>query len=235
MNIFLKEKIVWLSPEKCATSITKKIFERYNFFTKNIFDRSLIPFQDSLQSYSNQIDDEFSDFTKIVNIRNPYDRVFSYFNNYYLFRPLTKKTENPEKLFNDWILNSFCHHGIKVFLSERYNQKHSFFTKWTFNDDTKFDYVIKTENLFHDIINLPFIKKDLDFNTQKIKLLLNDNPYINRRYHHFNQLYNYKSAKLVYHYFKPVFYKFNYDPFSFTTKELSDQEKVNFIHGSLDL
>ena len=42
---------------------------------------------------------------------------------------------------------------------------------------------------------------------------------------------SYENASKIYKVFKKHFDNFNYDPFSFTDKELSLKDKVNFIHN----
>jgi hypothetical protein len=38
-------------------------------------------------------------------------------------------------------------------------------------------------------------------------------------------------AKKIFYFFQDYFNKFGFDPFTFTTEELTKQEKVNFIHS----
>lgn len=89
------------------------------------------------------------------------------------------------------------------------------------------------ENLKEDILKLPFISKE-DKEIQRIEDLLRDNSFINERYHSFQDAFDVKSAKLIYEFFKPCFYKFDYDPFSFTRESLTDQDKISFIHNTFD-
>lgn len=97
---FTRNKIVWLSPERTGTSITKKIFESYNFFSitkKN--DYKLVDLRKTNQSYDNQVLNDYADFLKITNIRNPYDRVFACYQKFYLEKPILKNnTEFKDKI-----------------------------------------------------------------------------------------------------------------------------------------
>ena len=43
-------------------------------------------------------------------------------------------------------------------------------------------------------------------------------------------MYTLETAKKVYEYHKQFFLTLGYDPFSFTTEELSDEEKMRFLH-----
>ena len=89
------------------------------------------------------------------------------------------------------------------------------------------------ENLREDILILPFIEKTED-ESLRIEQLLEDNNFINERHYTFQEAYDLRSAKLVYEFFKPCFYKFDYNPFSFTRDELNKNEKITFLHGTLD-
>lgn len=96
------------------------------------------------------------------------------------------------------------------------------------------DYFIKMENLKEGIIKLPFISQN-DEEINRISTLISENPFINERHHSFQDVYDVRSRKLVYEFFKPCFYKFDYSPFSFTKENLTDMDKISFLHGTLDL
>ena len=233
MNVSLENQVIWLAPERTASSITKKIFENYNFFSikkKNNYE--LVDFRKDSQSNENHIDEDYSDFQIITNIRNPYDRVFACYQNFYLEKPILKNSKDFKFKFCSWVRDNFWSQGSYVFLSPRYDDENNFFQKWTF-DKKDPDYVVKLENLKEDILKLPFISKE-ESEISRISSLLEDNSYLNERYFTFKDAYDSISAKLVYEYFKPCFYKFDYSPFSFTNDELSDDEKIFFIHHILD-
>jgi len=46
----------------------------------------------------------------------------------------------------------------------------------------------------------------------------------------FNEMYDFDVAKRVYVFYKKHFYMCGYDPFSFTTEILTDDEKISFLH-----
>lgn len=234
MNISIENEVIWLAPERTATSITKKIFENYNFSTKrkkNNFEP--VNFLDDKQSHENIIFEEYKNFKIITNIRNPYDRVFGCYNKFYLEKPLMKISRDVKEKFNTWIEKTFLNHGYEVFLNKFYSDDLNYLNKWTFEDINP-DYIIKTESIYEDLLKLPFINSDSSEDKQFIFDLLKDNPYLNKRYYNFNECYEFQTAKLIYHFYKPVFYKFGYSPFSFTTKNLNEKEKVSFLHGPLD-
>ena len=233
MNVSIENQVVWLAPERTGSSITKKILENYNFFSitkKNKY--RLVDFIKDGHSRGDDISEEFSNFKIITNIRNPYDRVFACYQKFYLEKPILKKNTNFREKFNKWVGENFWSQGPYVFLSPRYDDVKNYFQKWTF-ETLDVDFYIKMENLKDDILNLPFITKtEEEYN--RIEQLLVDNRFINERHYTFQDVYESKSAKLVYEFFKPCFYKFDYSPFSFTKEVMTDNDRISFIHNSLD-
>ena len=233
MNVSIENQVVWLAPERTGSSITKKILENYNFFSitkKNKY--RLVDFRKKGHSRGDDISEEFSNFKIITNIRNPYDRVFACYQKFYLEKPILKKSTNFREKFNKWVGENFWSQGPYVFLSPRYDDVKNYFQKWTF-ETLDVDFYIKMENLKDDILNLPFITKtEEEYN--RIEQLLVDNRFINERHYTFQDVYEPKSAKLVYEFFKPCFYKFDYSPFSFTKEIMTDNDRISFIHNSLD-
>lgn len=235
MNISTENRMIWLAPERCATQITKKILSNYDFtFAVPCEQDKNSNFLERRHFHSNIIDEPYKDFQTILNVRNPYDIVFSFYVNNYISKPLTIDSKNVKENFNNWILKVFLNHGYYVFLCPIYNNDDSQFNKWKFDDDKQPDYVLRVESLFDDIIKIPFIFDNPKTNKEHIKNIIQDNGYLNKRYHIFDQLYDFKSAQLVYHFFKPYFYKFGYSPYSFTRESLLEDDKIRFIHGYID-
>lgn len=235
MNISQEHRMIWLAPERCATQITKKILSNYNFsFAVPSLQDDNPNFQEKRHFHSNIVDEPYTDFQIILNIRNPYDLVFSFYVNNFSSKPITKDSKNVKENFNKWVNKAFLNHGYHVFLCPLYNEKDFLFNKWDFKDDKKIDFVLKVETLYDDIIKIPFIKDTSDTIKEEIKYLIQNNGFFNKRYFKFNELYDFRSAQLVYHFFKPLFYKFGYSPYSFTQETLIDDDKIRFIHGQMD-
>lgn len=57
--------------------------------------------------------------------------------------------------------------------------------------------------------------------------------FINQTHLNFDDMYDFQSAKLVYVLYKKYFFSCNYNPFSFTKKELSNDDKIRFLHEIL--
>ncbi len=233
MNVSIDNQVIWFAPERTASSITKKIFEDYNFFSSvKKSDYKLVNFKKTNHSQEKKVLDEFSNLKKISNIRNPYDRVFACYQKFYLEKPILKNSKDFKEKFTKWISENFWSQGPYVFLSTRYEETNNYFQNWTFETDDV-DYFIRMENLKEDILKLPFIRKTED-EILRIDNLIDNNPYINERHYGFQDVYDLKSAKLVYEFFKPCFYKFDYNPFSFTHDILDRKDKISFVHGTLD-
>lgn len=233
MNVSIENQVIWFAPERTGSSITKKIFEDYNFFSSvKKSGYKLIDFRKGDHSQEKKVQEEFSNLKTISNIRNPYDRVFACYQKFYLEKPILKNSKDFKEKFTNWISENFWSQGPYVFLSTRYENPDNFFQNWTFELDDV-DFFIRMENLKEDILKLPFIRKTED-EILRIENLILNNPYINERHYTFQDVYDLRSAKLVYEFFKPCFYKFDYNPFSFTRDELNKNEKITFLHGTLD-
>jgi hypothetical protein len=105
----------------------------------------------------------------------------------------------------------------------------SYISKYNF-DVTIPSNFIRMENIREDIRKIEFIKNSSLLSSGYIDNYLSNNNYINVRPYKFNSLYTMETAKKVYDYHKQFFLTLGYDPFSFTTEELSDEEKMRFLH-----
>jgi hypothetical protein len=84
------------------------------------------------------------------------------------------------------------------------------------------DYVIKKDTYFEDLQKLPFY--DATKTNQKLDFLLQPSM-------DYQKVISESQAKKIFYFFQDYFNKFSFDPFTFTTEELTKQEKVNFIHS----
>lgn len=233
MNVSLENQIIWFAPQRTGSSITKKIFENYNFFS--ISKKSgykLVDFKETKHSHEKPHSEEYSHFKKISNVRNPYDWIFAHYQKFYLEKPILKNSKNHKEKFSKWVNDNFWSLGPYVFLSTRYSVDENFFREWTF-ENFDVDFYIRMENLKDDISKLPFIQKN-EQELMRIELLIDENEFINERHFNFQDVYDLKTAKVIYEFFKPSFYKFGYDPFSFTKEKFKDSEKISFLHQSFD-
>jgi hypothetical protein len=120
--------------------------------------------------------------------------------------------------------NSIDEKNEKKFLKD-YISKYSF-------DEKVPEQFIRAENLIEDISKLDFVTESGIWKSGYVEEYLLNNSHINIRPFKFNSVYTSKSAKLVYEFYKKHFFLCGYDPFSFTKNELSNEEKMRFLHDT---
>jgi hypothetical protein len=191
-----------------GTENVSKILEKHNFFgVEGKSEYELLY--------------EYPDYKVICGMINPYERVFLLHLKGDL-RSIQLKKHNFDALkteFNEWgrqmlVPNKLIIVVNNTFIETNNTTKH--LKKWVFEQKTP-DFFVKNEDLVNDLNKLGFIDEDIIIN--------NDVKQFN-----FNRMYDFDLAKRVYHLYKKHFYLCNYNPFSFTDKELTDEEKISFLH-----
>ena len=231
MNISHKHKMIWFAPENTGGKITSEILKNCDFSLYNTENSELLPLNYETYSKSNVIPVEFNDYKVISNIRNPYERLFSYFLTNNLKKITLKKKLYPlfKKEFNKWLNFLLIGEKLEVKVNDFFIQKRdgdNYLEKWVFTERTP-DYFIKIENLREDLNQFEFIKS---FDEESLNDLITNNKFIKIRGIMFNEMYDFDVAKRVYVFYKKHFYMCGYDPFSFTTEILTDDEKISFLH-----
>jgi hypothetical protein len=121
--------------------------------------------------------------------------------------------------FNDWGRRMLIPNKLTIVVNDTFiktNNTTKYLKKWVFDHKIP-NFFVKSEDLINDLNRLGFIDEDIIIN--------NDVKQFN-----FNQMYDFDLAKRVYHLYKKHFYLCDYNPFSFTDKELTDEEKISFLH-----
>jgi len=208
MNISHERKLIWLSPEMSGTENVSKILEKHNFFgVEGKSEYELLY--------------EYPDYKVICGMINPYERVFLLHLKGDL-RSIQLKKHNFDALkteFNEWGRQMLVPNKLIIVVNNTFietNNTTKYLKKWVFEQKTP-DFFVKNEDLVNDLNKLGFIDEDIIIN--------NDVKQFN-----FNRMYDFDLAKRVYHLYKKHFYLCNYNPFSFTDKELTDEEKISFLH-----
>lgn len=237
MNVSHRHKTIWWAPERTGTKITREILKKYDFFVLDSKTEKEIDMVEHRVSHFNKINEQYSDYILICNVRNPYDRVFSIFlMTFYENIALEKKLHGEiRKTFNNWVVNAFRAQKMSVKLDTNYSSKNvdlNYFSKWVFNEKIP-DFFIRIEYLVEDLKKLEFVKSDVSWDTEKIEQLVENNVFKNNRAVKFNNMYDFDTAKLIYVYFKSIFNLVPYNPFSFTTETLSESQKISFLHDIL--
>jgi len=235
MNVNRDLKIVWWAPERCATKITAKIFSKFNFEVYDERFNTFTPLSDTYHSHKIILPDEFKDYRIICNVRNPYDKVLSFYLNFssvgknfvYL---KNKKTELKNRIEN-FTLELFeyaINQKVLVNMSREVPVR-DYVSKLSFNENIPQNF-IRMENLVEDIGNLDFISDSKEWKSGELQEIIKENEFINRRPFKFQDLYTMNSAFRVFNYYRKHFYICGYDPFSFTTEKLENEEKIKFLH-----
>ena len=227
MNVSLDNKIIWFSPECTGGHIIRDVFKNFGFFKfETEKGPKLTSFVDTEESNSDFLPEIYQNFLKIATVRNPYSRVWCCYCEYYTKTLDYRNFEHTKEKFNLFLKNTFVEKNTEVSLDPLFS-KNSYFSKWTFKN-LKLDRVIRFENLIEDLSNLEFIKNKIENN--EISSMRNELDKMQSNFD-FTELYTFENARKIFEYYKKNFIEFDYDPFSFTKQEISERNKIKFIHG----
>lgn len=235
MNVNRELKLIWWAPERCATKLTADIFKKLGFEVLDQKTGIFTPLSETYHSHDIVLPEEFKDFKIICNVRNPYDKVLSFYLNFtsvgknfvYL---KSKKTELQHKI-ERFSLELF-EYAINQKIIRTYIRTvpvRDYVSKLSFNGIIP-NHLIRMENLLEDFSKLDFINQSKEWQTGEIQDLIEKNEYINKRPFDFTELYTMNSAIRVFDYYKKHFYICDYDPFSFSKEQLSNEDKIKFLH-----
>lgn len=165
----------------------------------------------------------YDDFKLVVTVDNPYRRIV---NEYKRFSHINwslkiNKKEDLYIKFNNKFNELLVDDLYKVDLyNKTHESQYNFLLPYDFSLKTP-DYIINVETLVSDIYKIDFLDHvEHDFN-------LVDQIDISDKY---KDVFSYENARVIYKTHKHIFDLMDYDPFSFTTKDLSEKERVHFIH-----
>lgn len=231
MNVNHEHKVIWWAPERCGTKALAHIFSKLGFeFYINVSDYTENK-KNHYQSHEIEIPEELSEYKIIFSTRNPYDRVLSLFTN---FTNVGKHSIYMKGNENEFIKK------YEIFLSELFNVSgkeekpvlNNYILKYSLSGRTP-DLIVRMESMIEDLSKIDFIKNSDLWKSGYIHDYLLDNPNIIRRSYKFNKVYTLAGAKIVYEHHIKHFILGGYDPFSFTTETLSNEDKMKFIHDKL--
>lgn len=232
MNINHEHKFIWWAPERCGTKALAHIFSKLGF----VFYDSLSSYRRNVssnyQSHSVELPEELSDYKIIFSTRNPYDRVLSLYNNFTNVGKNTLYLKDEHQKFVD---------KYQIFLDELFSNTNKqlekpilnhYILRYSFENAVP-DFMIRMENIIEDLSKIDFVRESDLWKSGYIHDYISDNEHIIRRPAKFNKVYNWSGAKMVYEHHIKHFILFGYDPFSFTTETLSNEDKMRFIHDKL--
>lgn len=236
MNISHKHKTIWWAPERCGTKATAHVLRHYHFeyITKYFNPETPTSYQSHDISLPNE---EYNDYQVICSIRNPYDRMLGLFLNFASMGVSSSynKYNHQQSMYNfsKFIDELFRVKKIVSKLDNPINDKefviHHYVSKYNF-DVTIPKHYIRMENIIEDMGKIDFINESQLWSSGYIKNYLTKNEHITTHPYKFNSIYTFETAKKVYEYHKQFFLTLGYDPFSFTTEELTNEEKMRFLH-----
>jgi len=226
MNVNHEHKVIWWAPERCGTKALAHIFSKlgFEFYVNGV--------KSNYQSHEIKIPDELSEYKIIFSVRNPYDRVLSLFTNF------TNVGKN--SLYMKGNENVFVQ-KYEIFLNELFSNTNkqvekpilkNYIQKYSLNGKGP-DSIIRLESMVEDLSKIEFVKNSDIWKSGYIQDYLLDNEYIVNRSYKFNKIYTKLGAKLVYDNHIKHFILGGYNPFSFTTESLSNEDKMRFIHDKL--
>lgn len=235
MNVNRELKLIWWAPERCGTKITAEIFKKLGFEVYDEKNNTFTPLSETYHSHRITIPEQFSEYKIICNVRNPYDKVISFYlnftsvgSNFVFFK--NRKNELKDKI-NNFTLELFeyaINQKVLVNMSREMPVR-DYVSKLTF-DGRLPDFLIGVENLEEDLSKLDFVGASSFWKSGEIQKLIQNNSFIKKRPFKFQDLYTMDSARRVFDYYKKHFYICGYDPFSFTTESLNNEEKIKFLH-----
>ena len=177
-----KHKFIFIHIPKCAGSSLHGVFRQYG--DDSDFNYGHPTFQQYCDKYKQSID-----YTKIISIRNPWDRLLSTFyylkgggNGYFYDIELKKIFNIYETNFKDWVVH-FLKEALELNLPINHFKPISFYIS-----KKDIDYVIRTEN----------IQEDFDIVCDKIGIPKQELPYINKSKHkHYTEYYDDETKQIV--------------------------------------
>ena len=235
MNVNRELKLIWWAPERCGTKITSKILEKFNFEVYDEKKDIYSPLSQTYHSHDIGVPEKFQDYKVICNVRNPYDKVLSFYLNFtsigknFVF--LKNRKFDLQKRIENFTLELFeyaINQKVLVNMSREVPVR-NYVSKLHFNDTIP-DYLIRMENLKEDISKLSFISESNEWRSGEIQESIENNDFINKRPFKFQDLYTMSSASKVFNYYRKHFYICGYDPFSFSAENLSNEDKIKFLH-----
>jgi hypothetical protein len=224
MNVNWEKKCIFLchpfTGEKDIAEYFGKIGFTRHYFSNNSEDKNL-----DRRKHSNRFlfPWTYDDFKLIVSVDNPYRRIVNEYKRFSHINWDLKSKTNQElfERFNQKFKEMFVD---DLFMVDRLNRDkegvYNFLLPYDFSQKSP-DYIIRLENLVEDINKIDI----LDHVTHDFHLV--DQLDISDK---FKDVFSYEHARVIYKTHKNIFDLMGYDPFSFTTKDLSHKERVHFIH-----
>lgn len=220
VNVSEQHNLVWIPFPSTGERTLADFLSKNSFFRKKKFGdlNTEILSPDNI-SFSRTNDEEYKDYDIVCSIDNPYRLIINHFKKFSVTNWSLKINTNEilYKDFNEWI-----HPLIFDDISQIDQLNTTHFSLFPFYEPKNVKtYYLRVDNLERDLENIGFFgKKNLIIKKQWLPDLSDS----------YKDVFSYEHARIIYHLNKTTFDKLDYDPFSFTTRELTLKEKVDFIH-----
>lgn len=218
MNVSHEHMMVWWTKPNMGEKIIASSLKDHNF---TISGNKLETNQFSKDNFSlrNEIPENCQNYLLTISVRNPYFQIINHYLDISVYNWKLKSIsmDNFKQKMNKWVGEIFS--VRKEVLLDTNNLLQGILPYRNLPHPPHF--VIKYENMFEDLSNLPFIERE--------NLTLNENLMVDNSRFEINTL-TFDNAQLIYKIHKKTFEDFGYDPFSFTDQELTLKQKVDFIH-----
>ena len=155
MIISDSHKFVYYDPPKTASAALD------TFFTKNYGGGAQKPLNSGAvrTKHGRQIPDTAKDYFKVVSVRNPFERIISF----YYFSTTAPHSRgilkyNTEAWQNIDTFIDFCVRNVKTDSYTADSHQYIYFPVWKFLEPMGYDAFVRKEHLSEDLAKLPFIK-----------------------------------------------------------------------------
>lgn len=219
MNIHQEKKIIFMCHPQTGEKDVAGYFGKIGF----INDVTNVSLTRRLLSTKFLFPWDFEDHKLIVTIDNPYRRIVNQYKSFSHINWSLKKHTKGElyERFNIKFNEIF---SDDLFLVNKLNKEsesvYNFLLPYDFTTKLP-DYIITTENLVDDILKIDILDHEpFDFH-------LVDQIDVSDKY---KDVFSYENARVIYKVHRHIFDMMGYDPFSFTTKDLTREERIKFIH-----
>lgn len=233
MNINHEHKVIWFAPQRCGTKALAHIFTKLGFEFYEDLNSYYKGEKTDYQSHHVQIPPEFSDYELIISTRNPYDRILSLYGN---FTTLGSYVTYTKELHNNFMQKFEIFVGELFYKTNKNNNKpilNNYILRYSYLVDKPYK-ILRMENLVEDLSKIKFVKNSDLWKSGYIHDYISFNEHITKRPYTFNTIYTTKAAKMVYENQHKHFLLGGYDPFSFTKEQLSNIDKMRFLHENLE-
>lgn len=221
MNVSEEYKLIWVPFPSSGERTLADFFSEKGFsLKKNLLDEKFETLNPRNVCFSKVEEVQNQNYDIICSIDNPYRLIINHFKKFsttnWNLKSNTKEILSEK--FNEWI-----HPVIFDDISQIDPTDTTHFFLFPFFEPKNVKtYYLRVDSLENDLDNLGFFGKK-PFTIKKQHL-----PDLSDTY---KDVFSYEHARIIYHLNKLMFDKLDYDPFSFTTRELTLKEKVDFIHN----